>query len=85
MLHIIWSILVGFIVGLIASLFVPGAGHMGFWITSLVGIGGSIVGGLIARLFSKPADGAFFHPAGFFLSIVGAVILLFALAKFSAS
>jgi uncharacterized membrane protein YeaQ/YmgE (transglycosylase-associated protein family) len=85
MLHIIWSILVGFVVGLIASWFVPGVGQMGFWVTSLVGIGGSIVGGLIARLFSKPKDGAFFHPAGFFLSIIGAVILLFVLGKFSGS
>ena len=84
MLHIIWSIIVGFVVGLIASWFV-GTGHMGFWITSFVGIGGSIVGGLIARIFSRPADGAFFHPAGFFLSIIGAVILLFALIKFSAT
>jgi uncharacterized membrane protein YeaQ/YmgE (transglycosylase-associated protein family) len=83
MLHIIWSILVGFIVGLIARWFVPGAEGMGFWMTSLVGIGGSIVGGLIARLFSPPKDGAFFHPAGFFLSIIGAIILLFVLAKFS--
>jgi len=82
MLHIIWSIIVGFIVGLIAQFFVPGAGHMGFWLTSLVGIGGSFVGGLIARLFSKPKDGTLFHPAGFLMSIIGAVILLFALAKF---
>ena len=83
MLHIIWSIIVGFIVGLIATFFVPGAGHMGFWMTSFVGIGGSVVGGLIARLFSKPADGAFFHPAGFVLSIIGAVILLLVLGHFS--
>ncbi|HEY0146127.1 MAG TPA: hypothetical protein VGB93_08230, partial [Methylovirgula sp.] len=52
-----------------------GRAHMGnsdtfeFWATSFVGIGGSIVGGLIARIFSRPRDGAFFHPAGFFLSI----------------
>jgi len=85
MLHIIWSILVGFVIGLIARWFVPGADHMGFWATSFVGIGGSIVGGLIARIFSKPKDGAFFHPAGFLLSIIGAVILLFVLIKFSAS
>jgi len=85
MLHIIWSILVGFIVGLIARWFVPGADHMGFWLTSLVGIGGSIVGGLIARIFSKPVDGDFFHPAGFFLSIIGAVLLLFAIIHFSAT
>jgi uncharacterized membrane protein YeaQ/YmgE (transglycosylase-associated protein family) len=83
MLHIIWSIIVGFIVGAIAHLFVPGAGHLGFWVTALVGIGGSIVGGLIARIFSKPADGAFFHPAGFFLSIIGAVIVLVAMVKFA--
>jgi len=85
MLHIIWSILVGFVIGLIARWFVSEAGHMGFWATSFVGIGGSVVGGLIARIFSRPRDGAFFHPAGFFLSIIGAVILLFALIKFSAT
>jgi uncharacterized membrane protein YeaQ/YmgE (transglycosylase-associated protein family) len=85
MLHIIWSIIVGFIVGLIASMFVPSAGHLGFWMTSIVGIVGSVVGGLIARIFSRPADGAFFHPAGFFLSIIGAVIVLVAMVKFSGS
>ena len=85
MFHIIWSIIVGFIVGLIAHWFVPGVGHLGFWATAFVGIGGSIVGGLIARLFSRPRDCAFFHPAGFFLSIIGAVIVLFALVKFSGS
>jgi uncharacterized membrane protein YeaQ/YmgE (transglycosylase-associated protein family) len=83
MLHVIWSILVGFIIGLIARALMPGAQHMGFIVTSLVGIGGSFVGGLIARIFSKPADGALFHPAGFFLSIIGAMIVLYALIKFS--
>ncbi len=85
MLHIIWSILVGFVIGLIARMFVPGADHYGFWMTSLIGIGGSIVGGLIARIFSAPKDGAFFHPAGFFLSIIGAVIVLLAVIHFSAA
>lgn len=83
MLHVIWSILVGFIVGAIAHWFMPGVGHLGFWATSLVGIGGSIVGGLFARIFSRPRDGAFFHPAGFFLSILGAVLILFLLLKYS--
>ncbi len=40
MLHIIWSIIVGFIVGLIARAIVPGADPMGFWFTSFLGIGG---------------------------------------------
>jgi uncharacterized membrane protein YeaQ/YmgE (transglycosylase-associated protein family) len=76
MLHIIWSIIVGFIVGLVARALVPGADYMGFWMTSVLGILGSIAGGLIARLFSKPKEGSPFHPAGFLLSIVGAIVLL---------
>ncbi len=76
MLHIIWSIIIGFVVGLIARAIVPGAQHMGFLATTVLGIIGSLVGGLLARLFSKPKEGAAFHPAGFLLSIVGAIVLL---------
>lgn len=76
MLHIIWSIIVGFIVGLIARALVPGTQHMGFILTTILGIIGSLIGGLIARLFSKPPEGSKFHPAGFILSIVGAIVLL---------
>jgi uncharacterized membrane protein YeaQ/YmgE (transglycosylase-associated protein family) len=81
MLHIIWSIIVGFIVGLIARAIMPGAQHLTFIMTALLGIAGSIVGGLIARLFSKPAPGSSFHPAGLILSIIGALILLFIWGK----
>jgi len=77
MLHLIWSIIVGFFVGWIAQAIMPGAYHTGFWVTAIIGIVGSLVGGLIARLFSRPAPGSLFHPAGFLLSIVGAFILLF--------
>ncbi|TMP92957.1 MAG: GlsB/YeaQ/YmgE family stress response membrane protein [Verrucomicrobia bacterium] len=76
MLHIIWSIIIGFVVGLVARAVMPGVQHIGFIMTTLLGIGGSIVGGLIGRLFSKPAPGSAFHPAGFILSIIGAIILL---------
>jgi uncharacterized membrane protein YeaQ/YmgE (transglycosylase-associated protein family) len=81
MLHIIWYIIVGFIVGLIARAVMPGAQHMGFIMTTLLGIAGSIIGGLIGRLFSKPEQGAAFHPAGLILSIIGAIILLFIWGK----
>ena len=81
MLHIIWSIIVGFIVGLIARAIMPGVQHLGFIATTLLGIGGSIVGGLIARLFSKPTPGSAFHAAGFILSIIGAIILLLVWGK----
>jgi uncharacterized membrane protein YeaQ/YmgE (transglycosylase-associated protein family) len=82
MLHILWSIIVGFIVGLIARAIMPGVQHFGFWMTAIIGIVGSIVGGLIARLFSKPAPGTPFHPAGFLLSIIGAILVLFLYGKF---
>jgi uncharacterized membrane protein YeaQ/YmgE (transglycosylase-associated protein family) len=79
MLHLIWSVIVGFFVGLIARAVLPGIDHMGFWMTAGVGIVGSLIGGFIGGLIKKPADGAMFHPAGILLSIVGAIILLVAL------
>ena len=83
MLHIIWSIIVGFIVGLIARAVLPGAQHMGFILTTVLGIAGSIVGGLIGRLFSRPEPGTPFHPAGIIMSIIGALILLFIWGRLS--
>ena len=56
MLHVVWSIVVGFIVGLIASAIMHT--HLGFVGTTLLGIVGSMIGGLIARLFSKPPAGS---------------------------
>ena len=82
MLHVIWSIIIGFIVGIIARALMPGVDHYGFWITVLIGIGGSLVGGLIGTLFSRPARGRMFHPAGFIMSIVGALIVLWAVEHF---
>jgi uncharacterized membrane protein YeaQ/YmgE (transglycosylase-associated protein family) len=79
MLHIIWYIIVGFIAGFIAKVIMHT--HMNFLETTLLGIVGSILGGLIARLFSKPAEGSRFHPAGLLLSIVGALIVLFIIGK----
>ena len=79
MLHIIWSIILGFIAGAIASVIMHT--HLGFIVTTILGIVGSILGGLIARLFSRPADGAPFHPAGLILSIIGAVIVLVIVGK----
>jgi uncharacterized membrane protein YeaQ/YmgE (transglycosylase-associated protein family) len=82
MLHILWSIVVGFFAGLIARAVYPGANPMGLLKTTLLGIAGSIVGGLIARLIWKPAPGQKFHMGGFLLSIVGARIVLFVWQRF---
>ncbi|MDB6116227.1 MAG: hypothetical protein JWO08_8 [Verrucomicrobiaceae bacterium] len=82
MLHLIWSIIVGFIVGLLARALMPGAQELGFWLTTGIGIGGSFLGGLLATLLSKPSAGAKFHPAGLLMSIVGALILLWLYIKY---
>jgi uncharacterized membrane protein YeaQ/YmgE (transglycosylase-associated protein family) len=81
MLHILWSIIVGFFIGLIARAIMPGAHPMGFIETSIVGIVGSVVGGFIARLFSKPKPGQPFHPAGLIMSVIGAAVVLFVLGR----
>ena len=81
-MHILWSIVVGFLIGLIARAILPGAQHMGFFVTAILGIVGSFVGGFIGSLISKPEEGSMFHPAGLFLSIVGAVIVLFLWTRF---
>ena len=77
MFHILWMIIIGFLAGWIARAIVPGVDAMGFWMTTGLGIVGSIVGGLISRVFSKPSDGSMFHPAGVIMSIIGAIIVLY--------
>src|SRR5262249_9341601 len=74
--HVVWSVIIGFVVGLIARAALPGAARFGFVATTLVGIAGSLIGGLIGRAFNKPPEGTKFHPAGFLMSIVGAIVLL---------
>lgn len=84
MLHFLWMFIVGIIVGAIARPIMPGAQTMGILVTGVLGVAGSFVGGLIARVFSEPLEGAPFRPAGILLSIVGAVILLFVWNRFVA-
>lgn len=76
MLHVIWHIITGFVVGLIARAVLPGSDKMGFIATIVLGIIGSVLGGLIGRAIKKPEPGAPFHPAGFFMSLAGAIIVL---------
>ena len=76
MLHVIWHIVTGFVVGLLARALLPGGDQMGFIATTILGIVGSVVGGFIGRLIKKPAPGAPFHPAGFVMALVGAIVVL---------
>ena len=81
-MHIIGFLIFGLIIGLIARALYPGRQHMGWLATAVLGMIGSLVGGLIGHaLFggSSTADGTWgFTPGGWILSIVGAVIVLWA-------
>jgi uncharacterized membrane protein YeaQ/YmgE (transglycosylase-associated protein family) len=73
MLHIIFIILIGFVVGLIARFITPDPHITGFWWTVLIGVVGSIIatyGGQALGLYRVG------KPAGFVGSVLGAIILL---------
>lgn len=72
---IIAWIVFGFVIGLIARAVVPGKQGLGFVMTTLLGIAGSIIGGLVASAFAG-APGSSFQTAGFIGSLVGAIVLL---------
>jgi uncharacterized membrane protein YeaQ/YmgE (transglycosylase-associated protein family) len=72
-MHIIFIVLIGFLVGLVARWIGPGEQIQGFWITVLIGIAGSVIatyGGQALGLYRVG------RPAGFIGSVVGAIALL---------
>lgn len=73
MLHIIWVMIIGLIVGALAKLIMPGRDPGGVFLTMLLGIAGSLVGGFFGRLLGLygPHEGA-----GFIVSTLGAILLL---------
>ena len=72
-MHLLWMIVIGLIVGALAKLVMPGRDPGGIIVTILLGIGGSLVAGLIGRSLGWYQPG---EPAGFFASLIGAIIIL---------
>lgn len=72
---IIAWIVFGFIIGLLARAIVPGRQHMGFIMTTLLGVAGSLIGGLVTAAISGRSVSEL-HGAGFIGSLVGAILLL---------
>ena len=73
-MSIIWTIIIGFVVGLIARALMPGRDPTGFIITTVLGIAGALVGSFLGRALGLYAEG---EPAGLIVSVLGAVVLLF--------
>ncbi|UPG73726.1 GlsB/YeaQ/YmgE family stress response membrane protein [Roseomonas gilardii subsp. gilardii] len=71
---IIWTIIIGFIVGLIAKFLMPGRDPGGFIITTILGIVGAVVATYLGQAVGWYGPG---QGAGFIASIVGAIIVLF--------
>lgn len=76
MFSFIWWLIIGLIAGALARLIMPGRDAMGLIATMLLGIVGSILGGLVSWAIWGADQTGGFRPAGLLLSIIGAVIVL---------
>ena len=72
-MSLLWTIVIGFVVGLVAKMLTPGRDPAGFFITAALGIAGALVATFIGRAMGLYSPG---EPAGFIGSVVGAIIVL---------
>ena len=77
-MQIVWMIVVGFVVGLIARAVMPGTQSVGIVMTTVLGVVGSLVAGLLGQAVGMYPPGA---GAGFIASVVGALLVLFIYGK----
>lgn len=75
---LIMTIIVGLIVGAIARFIMPGQQSMGWILTCLLGIGGSLLAGFAGQALGLYTVG---QPAGWIASVLGALVLLFVVQK----
>jgi uncharacterized membrane protein YeaQ/YmgE (transglycosylase-associated protein family) len=74
MMSLLWEAIIGLIVGVVAKLLMPGKDPGGIWITMALGIAGSIIATWLGQAIGWYQAG---QSAGFIMSVVGAVVLLF--------
>jgi len=70
-----WAVF-GLVIGLIARMLYPGRQPMGFIATMILGIVGSLLGGFISYAFGFHPDEGAFRGAGWIMSIVGALVVV---------
>jgi uncharacterized membrane protein YeaQ/YmgE (transglycosylase-associated protein family) len=73
MFHLLWTALIGLVVGALAKLIMPGKDPGGIFITMLIGLAGSFLGTFLGRAIGHYQPD---QSAGFLMSLVGALILL---------
>ena len=72
-MDILWWIVFGLVVGIVAKFLMPGNDPGGIFLTIVLGIIGAILGGWVGRVMGFYREG---EPAGFLMAVVGAVIVL---------
>jgi uncharacterized membrane protein YeaQ/YmgE (transglycosylase-associated protein family) len=72
-MRILWTLLIGLVVGAVAKLLMPGKDPGGFLITIILGIAGSFIATFLGRALGLYREGA---SAGFIMSVIGAMLLL---------
>ncbi|HTL32848.1 MAG TPA: GlsB/YeaQ/YmgE family stress response membrane protein, partial [Kofleriaceae bacterium] len=72
-MHILWTLIIGLVVGALAKLVMPGRDPGGIIVTMLLGVAGAFVGGWIGHAFGWYGVN---EGPGIIMSIIGAVILL---------
>lgn len=72
-MSILWTLLIGFVVGLVARFLKPGRQKLGFILTTVLGIVGAFVGSFLGQTLGLYQPG---EAAGFIMSVIGAIIVL---------
>jgi uncharacterized membrane protein YeaQ/YmgE (transglycosylase-associated protein family) len=73
MLSLLWEMIIGLVVGVVATFLMPGKDPGGFWITMIIGIAGSILATYLGQVVGWYQAG---QGAGFIMSVVGAILWL---------
>ena len=73
-MHILWTLIIGLVVGAIAKLLMPGKDPGGIIVTMLLGVAGALLAGFVGRALGWYADPG--QGPGIIASIIGAIVLL---------
>ncbi len=72
-MHLIWTVLIGIVVGVVARFLTPGEDKLGFFVTAALGIAGSLLATYAGHALGWYVAG---QGAGFIASLLGAIVLL---------
>lgn len=72
-MHLLWTLIIGLVIGAVAKLIMPGKDPGGIIVTSLIGVAGSLIATYAGRAMGWYQEG---QAAGFIMSVLGAMVLL---------